>query len=108
LWCCQSDDRSENNLAKFGYKLDSMETSFYILGYLLELIHKTRGNLGKKTAFHFSKRPLHLLSFFLPSFSLCVCVCVERSGNKNRLREPAFPCVSRLPNQRGASVLMAV
>jgi hypothetical protein len=72
-------------------------------------MHKNRAIGKEKQHFIFSKRPLHLLAFFLPSFlPLCVCVCVERSGNKNLLREPAFPCVSRLPNQRGASVLMTV
>jgi hypothetical protein len=41
--CSQSGDHPENNLAKFGYILDiKLEKikSFYILGYLLELIVK--------------------------------------------------------------------
>ncbi len=47
LWCSQSDNRSENDLAKFGYILNTKANyfffkteSFYILGYLLELIKK--------------------------------------------------------------------
>jgi hypothetical protein len=43
LWCSQSGDHPEKNLAKFGYILDMKigkrkTESFYILGYLLELI----------------------------------------------------------------------
>jgi hypothetical protein len=44
LWCSQSDDHSQNDLAKFGYilemKVERKTESFYILGYLLELIIK--------------------------------------------------------------------
>jgi hypothetical protein len=43
LWRSQSSDHSQNNLAKFGYALDmkvGKKESFYILGYLLELIIK--------------------------------------------------------------------
>ncbi len=45
LWCSQCDDHPENNLAKFGCILDmkfrkNKIKSFYILGYLLELIIK--------------------------------------------------------------------
>ncbi len=41
LWCSQSDNHPENNLAKFGYIIDmkirKQTISFYILGYLLEV-----------------------------------------------------------------------
>jgi len=48
LWCSQSGDHPENNLAKFGYILDMKigkrkTESFYILSYLLELIIKIWG-----------------------------------------------------------------
>jgi hypothetical protein len=48
LWCSQSGNHSQNNLAKFGYALDMKvgkiknKKSFYILCYLLELIKKKR------------------------------------------------------------------
>jgi len=42
LWCNQSGDHLENNLTKFGYminmKVGKKWKSFYILGYLLEVI----------------------------------------------------------------------
>jgi len=54
MWCSQSDNRSENDLAKFGYILNTKANyfflkteSFYILGYLLELIPKKSDNLKK-------------------------------------------------------------
>jgi hypothetical protein len=48
LWCSQSGDLPENNLAKFGYVIDmkfgrgkkKKTEFFYVLGYLLELIIK--------------------------------------------------------------------
>jgi hypothetical protein len=44
LWCSQSGNHSQINLAKFGYILDmkvgNKTESCYILGYLLELIIK--------------------------------------------------------------------
>jgi hypothetical protein len=45
LWCSQSGHHPENNWAKFGYILDMKVgpkkiESFYVLGYLLELIFK--------------------------------------------------------------------
>jgi hypothetical protein len=44
LWCSQSDNHPENNLAKFGYIIDmkirKQIESFYILGYLLQVIIK--------------------------------------------------------------------
>jgi hypothetical protein len=42
FWCSQSGNHPENNLAKFGYiidmKVEKNIGSFYILGYLLEVI----------------------------------------------------------------------
>jgi len=44
LWCSQSDNHPENNLAKFGYIIDmkirKKTESFYILSYLLQIIIK--------------------------------------------------------------------
>ncbi len=44
MWCSQSGDHPENNLAKFGYILDmkggKQTESFNILGYLSELIKR--------------------------------------------------------------------
>jgi hypothetical protein len=44
LWCSQSGNHSQNNLAKFGcilyMKVEKKTESFYILAYLLELIIK--------------------------------------------------------------------
>ncbi len=45
LWCNQSGNHWEENLAKFAYKLDmkvrkKKKKTFYVLGYLLELINK--------------------------------------------------------------------
>jgi hypothetical protein len=52
LACRQGGDHLENNLSKFGYILDmkvekTKRESFYILGYLLELIIKI-WQLGEK------------------------------------------------------------
>jgi hypothetical protein len=51
LWCSQSGHHPENNLAKFGYildmKVEKKSKSFYVLGYLLELIIKI-WRFGKK------------------------------------------------------------
>jgi hypothetical protein len=45
LWSSQSGHHSQNNLAKFGYILDmkvgKTRESFYILGFLLQLTHKS-------------------------------------------------------------------
>jgi hypothetical protein len=42
LWCSQSGNHPENNLAKVGYiqdtKMGKKKRSFYILGYLLDLM----------------------------------------------------------------------
>ncbi len=47
MWCSQSDDHSENSLAKYGYNYTwkQKNESFYILGYLLELNIKS-GEIG--------------------------------------------------------------
>ncbi len=74
LWCSQSDNRSENDLAKFGYILNTKANyfflkteSFYILGYLLGLIKKKSDNLKK----HSSKSG-KFGSFFLKWKILCI------------------------------------
>jgi hypothetical protein len=51
LWCSQSGDHPENNLAKLGYildmKVEKKQKAFYIFGYLLKLIIKKSWEFGE-------------------------------------------------------------
>jgi hypothetical protein len=85
LACRQSGYHSENNLAKFGYILDmkvgkkkKKRGSFYILGYLLELIiknwqlgRKKKSSKSGKFAFFFPlKNPLYRSKSYFPGRNL--------------------------------------
>ncbi len=51
LWCSQSGDHSQNDLAKFGYKLDmKVFRMLLFFGYLLELIIKIWGFFLKNSS----------------------------------------------------------
>jgi hypothetical protein len=77
LWCSESGDYPENNLAKLGYildmKVEKKQKAFYIFGYLLKLIIKKLGNLG-----HFSlKNPFYWLKSYFSSWFLAKFGVVE-------------------------------
>jgi len=67
---CQSGNHPENNLGKFGYILDikvgQKPKSFYILGYLLELVIK----IWRIWAIFFHENPLYWTKSYFSSKKL--------------------------------------
>ncbi len=112
LWCCQSGGSFRKYFSqiwlptRFHGSRNQKNHSIFLATYWH--LYIKIGGLGKKKQHFIFQNACHnfFLSSFLPSFHLPLCLWSVRQ--QNRLREPAFPCVSRFPNQRGASVLMAV